>query len=126
MFTAGMELTDRNWKRIEHYFPDPPRRRDRRGRPWRGNRECLEGMIWVLRTGARWRDMPSQYPSGVTCWRRLRRWQELGVWQKAWRQALRELDRRGRIDWNEAFLDATFLQAKKGAMISARPCVARE
>ena len=83
-------------------------------------------MIWVLRTGARWRDMPPQYPSGVTCWRRLRRWQELGVWQKAWRQVLRELDRRGRIDWNEAFLDATFLQAKKGAMLSARPCVARE
>jgi transposase len=70
--------------------------------------------------------MPQQYPSGVTCWRRLRRWQELGIWEKAWRQLLRQLDQRGQIDWDEAFVDATFLQAKKGAKQSARPCAARE
>ena len=69
--------------------------------------------------------MPGEYPSGVTCWRRLRRWQEQGVWEKAWRQLLRPLDGRGRIDWDEAFLDATFLPAKKGAKRSGKPGVAR-
>jgi transposase len=120
-----MNLSNRDWKRIENFFPEPPRRRDRRGRPWSSNRACLDGIIWLLRSGARWRDMPAQYPSGVTCWRRLRRWQEQGIWQKGWQQLLGQLDRRGRIDWDEAFLDATFLQAKKGAMRSGRPCAAR-
>lgn len=126
MLTAGMSLSDRDWQRIEHFFPEPPRRRDRRGRPWQSNRACCEGIIWLLRSGARWRDMPSLYPSGVTCWRRLRRWQEQGVWEQAWRQLLRELDRRGRIDWDEAFLDATFLQAKRGARQWAKLCAAKE
>jgi transposase len=126
MLTGGMNLPTSQWKRVEKFFPDPPRRRDGRGRPWAANRACLEGILWLLRSGARWRDMPVPYPSGVTCWRRLRRWQELGIWEQAWRQLLRQLDQRGQIDWDEAFVDATFLQAKKGARRSAKPCGARE
>src|SRR5919108_802673 len=114
MLNGSMNLPTSEWKRVEEFFPTPSRRRDGRGRPWASNRACLEGILWLLRCGARWRDMPSQYPSGVTCWRRLRRWQELGIWEKAWRQLLRQLDQRGQIDWDETFLDATFLQAKRG------------
>lgn len=120
-----MRLTERQWKRIANYFPPPKRRRDGRGRPWAPNRDCLEGIVWLLRSGARWRDLPHPYPSGVTCWRRLRQWQEQGVWAAAWRQLLRRLDARGRLDWDEAFVDATFLQAKKGAKRWAKPGAAR-
>jgi len=69
-----MRLNDRQWALMEYFFPEPKRRRDRRGRPWASNRECVEGILWVLRTGARWRDLPPEYPSGPTCWRRLRQW----------------------------------------------------
>src|SRR5271167_1061663 len=126
MLTAGMSLPTSEWERIEKFFPEPRRRRDGRGRPWASNRACVNGILWLLRSGARWRDMPASYPSGVTCWRRLRHWQQQGIWEKAWRQLLRQLDQRGRIDWNEAFVDATFLQAKKGARQSAKPCGVRE
>ena len=85
---VGMRLSDRQWELIEHLFPEPKRRRDGRGRPWASNRQCVEGILWVLRTGARWRDLPAEYPSGVTCWRRLRRWEDEGVWREAWQQLL--------------------------------------
>jgi transposase len=52
----------------------------------------VEGILWVLRTGARWRDLPSEYPSGVTCWRGLRRWEYEGVWLEAWQQLLAALN----------------------------------
>jgi transposase len=126
MLTAGMSLHSNEWNRIAEFFPEPRRRRDGRGRPWTSNRACVNGILWLLRSGARWRDMPASYPSGVTCWRRLRHWQQQGIWEKAWRQLLRQLDQRGQIDWDEAFVDATFLQAKKGARRSAKPCGARE
>lgn len=120
-----MKISEQQWQQIANYFPAPKRRRDGRGRPWASNRDCLEGIVWVLCSGARWRDLPAGYPSGITCWRRLRQWQEQGVWARAWRQVLGQLDARGRLDWEEAFLDATFLQAKKGARPLAKPCVAR-
>lgn len=49
------------------------------------NRQVLEGILWVLRSGARWRDLPPQYPSASTCWRRLRDWEEQSVWLDLWR-----------------------------------------
>ena len=60
-------LSEAQWEILAPLFPKPKRRKDRRGRPWAPNRDCLEGILWVLRTGARWRDMPEQYPDGSTC-----------------------------------------------------------
>lgn len=112
-------LTDEQWAVLNPLFPEPKVRKDKRGRPWRGNRECLEGIIWVLRTGARWKDLPPPFPSGVTCWRRLRDWQKKGVWRAAWEALLGILDERGRLDLQETYMDATFRVAKKGATESA-------
>jgi len=114
-------LTDEQWKRIEPLLP----RDQSRGRPWAENRRVLEGILWILKTGARWRDLPKAYPSASTCWRRLRRWEEQGVWLKVWRQFLCELDQRGRLDWSESFLDGSFAPAKKGATALAKPNVAK-
>lgn len=113
-------LSEEQWKILEPLFPEPKRRKDGRGRPWAANRACLEGILWVLRTGARWRDLPDEFPDGSTCWRRLRGWEEQGVWLKAWRKLLSMLDQRRLLDWEEAFLDATFIIAKKGAPRSAK------
>jgi transposase len=114
-------LSDGQWAKLEPLLP----KERSRGRPWADNRRVLEGILWVLRTGARWRDLPKEYPSASTCWRRLRQWEEQDVWLKIWRQFLSELDQQGRLDWSESFLDGSFAPAKKGAPASARPSGAK-
>ena len=109
----------------EHLLPPPIRRRDNRGRPWASNRTCFEGILWILQTGAAWRFLPDEYPSPSTCWRRLKQWEEEGVWLDAWRTLLGALDGEGLLRWDETFLDGSFAPAKKGAPQSVKPSVAR-
>lgn len=106
-------ITDKQWKKLEPLFPKLKRRRDRRGRPWADNRACFEGVLWVLRTGARWRDLPPQYPSGSTCWRRLQDWEEQGALEEIWHSLLSQLDRRGLLRWEETFYGRQFCLGKK-------------
>ena len=68
-----MDLTDEQWLVLGPLLPDPPKRADGRGRPWRDAREVLNGVLWVLRTGAPWRDLPRRYPPYQTCHRRSQR-----------------------------------------------------
>jgi len=118
-------LTDERWAVIEGLFPEPKRRKDKRGRPWASNRACFEGILWILQTGAAWRFLPSEFPSPSTCWRRLKQWEDQGLWLHAWRALLGVLDEEGLLQWDEAFLDGSFAAAKKGAMPSAKPSGAR-
>ncbi len=94
-------LSDEQWKKIEPLLP----KLRSRGRPWQDNRQVLEGILWVLKTGARWRDLLREYPSPSTCWRRLQQWEEEEIWLKIWRAFLAELDQRQRLDWSEVFID---------------------
>jgi len=114
------ELTEEQWKKIEPLLP-VVKRSKRGGRPSAENRACLEGIIWVLRSGARWKDLPAKYPSPSTCWRRLRDWEEQDVWLDIWRRFLGELDEQGRLDWEETFADGSFAPAKKGVPASEKP-----
>jgi transposase len=118
------ELTDEQWSKIEPLLPKN-RRSSRGGRRPADNRRCFEGILWVLRSGARWKDLPAQYPSPSTCWRRLRDWEEQDVWLDIWRSFLGELDEQGRLDWQETFADGSFAPAKKGATASEKPNAAR-
>jgi transposase len=118
-------LSDEQWELIGPLFPEPRRRKDNRGRPWAENRACFEGILWVLQTGAAWRFLPDEYPSPSTCWRRLKQWEEEGIWLNAWRTLLGALDAEGLLKWDEAFLDGSFAPAKKGAMQSAKPSAAK-
>jgi transposase len=118
------ELTDEQWAVIEPMLPEP--KASSRGGPKPiPNRPVFEGILWVLRTGARWKDMPDGFPSYSTCRRRLIEWEEQDVWLKAWRALLGQLDERGQLQWDEAFADGSFAPAKKGACASARPNAAR-
>lgn len=112
-------LTDAQWARLAPLLPKPAPH-PKGGRPRVDDRACLERILWVLRTGARWRDLPPGSPSPVTCWRRLGEWEAVGVWTRLWRACLRALDRQGRLDWSECFLDGTFAPAKKGGPPSGR------
>ena len=121
---AKKELTDARWEKIKPFLPQPKRSR-KGGRPPADNRACLEGILWVLRSGARWKDLPGDFPSASTCWRRLRDWEQAGLWLKIWRAFLGELDEKGQLDWSETFADGSFAPAKKGALASAKPNAAR-
>ena len=113
-------LSEEKWAKIEPLLPQlKPGRKG--GRPGVENRRVLEGILWVLRTGAPWSALPRKYGSPSTCWRRLKRWEEEDVWLEIWRKFLSLLDARGALDWQEAFMDATFIPAKKGAPESGRP-----
>lgn len=68
-----------------------------------------------------WQDLPDRYPSPSTCWRRLQLWEEEGVWLEIWRTFLATLDKRGRLDWSEAFADGSFAPAKKGGLGLVKP-----
>jgi transposase len=107
-------LTDAHWERIALLLPEH-RASPKGGRPWADDRECLEGILWLLRTGSRWRDMPIDLPSGSTCWRRLRDWAGEGVLQDIHAILIQELDDLGEIDFDELLADATFIRVKKGA-----------
>ena len=118
-------LTDEQWELIEPLLPQPKQRRDKRGRPWASNRACFEGILWILQTGAAWRFLPDEFPSPPTCWRRLKQWEEQDVWLDAWR-ALLGCTGWGRLaEVGRCFLDGSFAPAKKGALRSVKPSVAR-
>ena len=118
------ELTDEQWQLIKDLFPERTVG-PQGGRPVVRSRACVEGILWMLRSGARWKDIPARFPSTATCWRRHRDWTRSGVWQKAWARLVRRLHREGRLKHEESFADGTFASAKKGATKSVRPSEAR-
>ncbi|MFZ0630889.1 MAG: IS5 family transposase [Acidobacteriaceae bacterium] len=93
----------------------PQRREDNRGRPWHDTRAVLNGVFWVLGTGAQWRELPEKYPPYQTCHRRFQQWIRSGKLEEALKLLARHLHERGRLNLEEAFVDATFASAKKGA-----------
>ncbi len=121
-------LTEHQWRKIEPLLPQL-QPSPKGGRRFVDNRRVLEGILWVLKTGARWRDLPPQCPSPATCWRRLRDWEEQDeqdVWLKVWRTFIEELDETRHLEWEETFADGSFAPAKKGAQESAKPRKVRE
>jgi len=104
------ELSDKQWELIEPLLPKGAWT----GRPRANDRKTINGILWVLRTGARWADMPRKYGAPSTCHLRLQTWQSLGVWENIWRTLLSSLDEQRHLDWEKAHLDGTFIAAKKG------------
>ncbi len=107
------ELGDEQWELIAPLLPKPKGR----GRPRAEDRRTLNGILGVLPSGARWKDLPSKYGSRSTCHRRLQEWQDQGVWERIRLKFLSTLDAQGKLDWSRAFLDGSFVPSKKGARI---------
>ena len=120
-----MDLTDDQWRIIESIVPPEPRRSDGRGRPWKEARAVLNGILWILRTGAPWHDMPERYPPYQTCHRRFQKFIKDGTLNKILQALAEDLRDRGKIDLTECFIDGTFVPAKKGVLTSGKPSVAR-
>ena len=120
-----MDLTDQQWAVLAPLVPQPPPRPDGKGRPRRDPRQVLNGILWILRTGAQWADLPHRYPSYQTCHRRFQEWVREGVLQGILEALAQDLEERGEIDLSECFIDATFVIAKKGGPASGRPSGAK-
>src|SRR5882762_6433436 len=118
------ELSDAQWELIEPILR-PKRRSDGRGRPWQDTRAVLNGILWVLGTGAQWRELPKKYPPYQTCHRRFQRWVREGKLEEILRVLAEQLHARGKLELEEGFIDASFTGAKKGALRSGPPSAAR-
>lgn len=115
-----MELSDKQWERIKELVPEGKRRMDGKGRPWRNKREVLEGILWIVRTGAPWKDLPERFAPYQTCHRRFQQWVESGVFEQVIESLVQDLQERGKIDMSECFIDGSFSLAKKGACLWAK------
>ena len=114
-----MDLTAAQWEKLKPLLA-PKRRSDGRGRPWHDTQAVLNGVLWVLRTGAPWHDLPDRYPPYQTCHRRFQQWQRDGTLTRLLHALAEDLRARGKLDLSETFIDASFSSAKKGALLSAR------
>lgn len=120
-----MDLTNTQWELLEGLIPEPPTREDGRGRPWKDARSVLNGILWVLRTGAPWKDLPGRYPPYQTCHRRFQQWASDGTIERILEELALHLEKTGKIDLEEAFIDGTFVSAKKGGPKLEKPNEAR-
>ena len=106
------ELTDRQWQRLAPLLPP---QRPRTGRPNHDHRTILNGILWVHRTGAPWRDLPERYGPVGSVSSRVSRWCRSGVWQRVLGALQAEADARGEVDWDLHFVDATIVRAHQHA-----------
>lgn len=105
------DLSDAQWNRIKRLLPKPKRF----GRPRVNDREVINGILYVLHTGCRWEDLPHDINSSYqTCHRRLLDYQRRRVWQKILAELMKEADRKGLINLNNAYHDASVVKSKRG------------
>ncbi len=126
MGMARGDLTDKEWARLEPLLP--PQRPAEPGGEYRDHRQVINGILWVLRTGAPWRDLPERYGPWQTCYSRFRRWSAQGIWKSVLERLQAQEEAAGNLDWQEAALDSTWIKAhphaagapKKGALPKPR------
>jgi transposase len=116
-----MDITNEQWQRIAQFIPKPKAQPGKSGRPPQNPRDVLNGILWILRTGAQWSDLPDRYPPRSTCHRYFQQWNKSGVFVRILTALAQDLKDRGGIDLREGFIDGTFAPAKKGAMVWAKP-----
>ncbi len=104
------ELTDEAFERIE---PLLPKQED--GGQWKDHRTVLNGMFWILNSGAQWRDMPERYGKWQTVYDRYRRWTREGLFDRILHRLHLELDEDGRIDWDVFDVDGSNIRAHQSA-----------
>ena len=109
-------VPDELWERIEPLLPKVERRYRYPGRKRLDDRTVLSGILFVLYTGIAWEFLPQElgFGSGMTAWRRLRDWQQAGVWQRLHEALLAELNAAGALDWSRAVIDSSHVRALKG------------
>lgn len=104
------DLSDAQWDLVKGLMP-----KQGRGGKWNDHRVTLDGMLWVLRTGAPWRDLPERYGKWQTVYHRFNRWRKEGLYPRILRALRIRLDRAGRIDWDLWLVDGSNVRASRAA-----------
>ena len=109
-------VSDELWAVVEPLLPKEPAK-PKGGRPRLSDRAALTGIVFVLKSGIPWEMLPQELGcgSGMTCWRRVRDWQQAGVWERLHQELLGRLHEADKLDWSRAVLDSASVAAKKGA-----------
>jgi transposase len=109
-------VSDELWAKVEPLLPALPPRSARGGRPPVPHRACLTGILFVLKTGIAWEDLPQEMGCGcgMTCWRRLHEWHKAGVWHRLHEMLLAELRAAGQLEMAAMIADASYLRAFLG------------
>jgi transposase len=102
------DLTDKQWARLQPLLPP---HKPRTGRPNHDHRNMINGMLWILRTGAPWRDLPERYGSVGSVSSRFYRWCQAGIWPRILAALQTEADAAGEIDWQTHYVDGTTVRA---------------
>ena len=105
------ELSDKQWDKIKSVFPNPKRT----GRPPTDNRQMVNAIMWILKTGAQWRDLPKHFGPWQTVYNRLRRWCRDGIWYQVLRYLQSDFEAEGRIDWELFSVDGSVIRAHQSA-----------
>lgn len=113
-------LTDAQWEAVRQLLPPQPQRRSR-GRPRADDRRTLDGILYVLRNGCRWQDLPASYGHSVTCWRRFAQWEADGTWERIWRALLAVMEPPARQAWALAFIDSRYVPTKPERRYADKP-----
>jgi len=114
------DLTDQQWQRIQPLLPE----HKPTGRPPADDRRVLNGILWILRTGAPWRDLPERYGPWRTVASRFYRWQKAAVWDKLVQAVQRLADAAGELDWDVQYMDSTIIRAHQHAAGSKKKTLA--
>lgn len=104
-------LTDKQWKKIKDMLPT----NGRPGNQWKDHRMVINGILWILKNGATWRSLPTQYGSWKTVFKRFRLWTRQGLWDKILEQLQSDFQSRGKIDWRMFSIDGSNVRAHKSA-----------
>lgn len=110
--TRRDELTEAEWAKLAPLLPP---QKPARGRPAEDHRRILNAILWKVRTGAPWRDIPERYGSWATVYSRFRRWRLAGIWDQVFAAVQRQADAAGQLDWNVHFVDGTVIRAHQHA-----------
>ena len=107
---ARYELSDEQWELLKNLFP-----RQGRGGRWLDHRTTLNGMLWILRSGAPWRDLPGRYGKWQSVNHRFNRWRRDGTFDRVLKALQIRLDKAGKIDWDLWLVDGTNIRASRAA-----------
>lgn len=116
------DLTEKQWRQLEPHLPPNPRR----GHAYVEHRRVINGILWRLRTGARWGDIPPRYGPWQTCYDRFVRWSRNGTWQRLLKVMQKAANEAGLVDWDGVALDATHVKAHRSASGARKKAPAAE
>ena len=105
-------MTDDQWRRLRRLLPA---QKPKTGRPGKDHRTVINGILWVLRTGAPWRDLPERYGPWSTVASRFYRWRKRGLRDRLLAEVQREADAAGEVEWEVHFVDGTSVRAHQHA-----------